>query len=196
MTTDLDQAAFARTPDCNPMRIGDFDGRVAPTAWEGRLTAREVKILKLLLIGQDLGEIAEALRESLPTVEADCRHVYETFGVHNRLELAKRVAHATSSADGASDAWYRDSAELRQWGRRLIFITTGIAFTMVLGGCLLVGLSLRRSAEAGAAISGIYGYLLWRFIARRLNWDHEEAELLGQPTSSGLEVADGAGSRP
>ena len=55
------------------------------------LTQRESEIVDLLIQGFTNKEIAEKLSISFHTVKAHLEHIFERFGVHNRIELCVRI---------------------------------------------------------------------------------------------------------
>lgn len=61
------------------------------------LSARELQICTLLADGLSLKEIASQLNISIHTVNSHTRKAYEKLHVHNRAELATRLAQRTAA---------------------------------------------------------------------------------------------------
>ena len=55
---------------------------------EKLLTHREKEIILFLLSGKNKREIASSLNLSISTIKTNVEHLYEKFGVHNKIALA------------------------------------------------------------------------------------------------------------
>lgn len=58
----------------------------------GLLTKREAEVLELLALRRSAREVAQELHVTVATVSTHRRHIYKKLHVHNRAELAQRVA--------------------------------------------------------------------------------------------------------
>jgi DNA-binding CsgD family transcriptional regulator len=67
-----------------------------PASWE--LTAREHRVVALLLSGASNRQLAEALCVSDNTVETHLRHIYEKLGVRGRQQVLARYFRETARA--------------------------------------------------------------------------------------------------
>ena len=83
--------------------------RIAPAPLEGRLTARELEIVRLLAAGRSLSEIAATLRLSYKTVANACTGIKAKLGVSRTADLLRVsillnlgvAPHATGVSDGS-----------------------------------------------------------------------------------------------
>jgi DNA-binding NarL/FixJ family response regulator len=64
---------------------------VRPRAMRGRLSARELEVVRLVVDGRSNDEIGSALGIGSKTVETHLRRLFERFGIASRTELATRA---------------------------------------------------------------------------------------------------------
>lgn len=94
----------------------------------GLLTEREAEVLELLASRRSAREIAQELYVTEATVNTHRRHIYEKLDVHNRAELAGRIAQLPGEDGpdeepdhGALPAWdrlsFRRSRDVHSWAR-------------------------------------------------------------------------------
>jgi PAS domain S-box-containing protein len=69
----------------------------APAVPHPHLTPRQAEVLRMLEHGRSTGQIADDLSLSKETVRNHIRHMFQTLGVHSRLEAVALARHHASS---------------------------------------------------------------------------------------------------
>jgi len=90
-----------------PSAAKPFEER--PGSFPEALSAREVEVLRLLVLGRSNQEIARSIFVSVSTVKKHVRHVVEKLGVSDRVQAAVRAAELGLLPDTNKG---RDSGEL------------------------------------------------------------------------------------
>jgi tetratricopeptide (TPR) repeat protein/DNA-binding CsgD family transcriptional regulator len=130
---------FRRTGRPGPLRVNNGDAFAACGEKFG-ITAREGEIIRLLLEGKGNKEITEALFISGHTVKNHIHHIYQKFGIKNRVQLVQcyraaleesgRIPAGAPTAEGA----FPDAGEKHAGLRRSVLPAALLllGFTVVL----------------------------------------------------------------
>lgn len=84
----------------------------APSAPQGELTEDEIRIMKLLIKGETIEQIAEAIHVSKRSVDNYQKRIYGKLGVKNKvqaLEVFIQSKYYTDSAQGGGGSWTPES---------------------------------------------------------------------------------------
>ncbi len=89
---DVHEGRFAFSPEVSAacgLKPRTGGGEERPTSRLGRLTARELQILRMIGRGMPRNEIASALHRSPKTIDAHRSSIMDKLDLHDRVELAR-----------------------------------------------------------------------------------------------------------
>lgn len=102
-TRVADDEAGAGDGEATPETTSEIDALCGELADRGRLSAREIDVLRLLARGRTTARIEAELGISSNTVNTHVRHVFQKLGVHSRQELLDLLERAGEA--GGLDDW-------------------------------------------------------------------------------------------